>query len=113
MTDELGALRPNEIARLMDEIGDLMHLLLDVDPGGLTRLESLFNKIRHEEGVKIEFRTLSQEDPPSPDPSRNSVRTACLSGMEPRFAMATDDWRPDKMDLAAWLIDDPDEPTFH
>lgn len=39
----------------MDEIRDLMHLLLDITPAGMTRLESLMNELRETRAIRKEM----------------------------------------------------------
>ena len=44
---------PNEVARITDEIRDLMRDLLLIDPGALLRLEKVMREIRVERIVEL------------------------------------------------------------
>jgi hypothetical protein len=44
---------PNEVARLMDEIRDLMYLSLEISPAALNQLESLMCEIRKARTVAL------------------------------------------------------------
>lgn len=44
---------PNEIARLMDEIRDLMYLALEISPSALNQLESLMHEVREARTVAL------------------------------------------------------------
>jgi hypothetical protein len=44
-----------EVAKLMDEIRDLIELLIDTNPGGWTRLEILISQIKEDARMKSEF----------------------------------------------------------
>mgnify|MGYP001557392631 CR=1 FL=1 len=48
-----GELMPNEVARITDEIRDLMRDLLLIDPDALLRLENVMREIRVERIVEL------------------------------------------------------------
>lgn len=89
---------PNEIARLMDEIRDLISLLLDIDADAMTRLEIMMHHLRVEDRLRqhLEEASLEAVVPPAP-----------AAGAEP-------DWREaDIPDFPPDVMDEPKKRIIH